>query len=310
MSPGRVDLRTLERDGDVLRCECGARYPIVDGVPVVLPEADDFLSREALEAEPLGEAPLYFDGPDHTPACRLAEHLSTYLDAHWGDHATPPLTGAGLAPGMQAVRERIAARASAPVARAVELGCSVGRIVAELRAGAEEVVGLDLRLGALRRARRLLAGEAVEYGRRQIGRHYLPVVASPGPCADGWSLVCGDALDPPLLPGEYDRVVALGVFDSVRDPGQLLAVLDGLCAPGGEIILASPYAWQSGVVDEAARFGGADPTGALVARLRGGADLRAAYVIEDEAELPWVLRRDDRAAVHYQVHYLRAHKRG
>jgi 2-polyprenyl-3-methyl-5-hydroxy-6-metoxy-1,4-benzoquinol methylase len=121
-------------------------------------------------------------------------------------------------------------------------------------------------------------------------------------------LVCGDALDPPLVPGAFDRVVALNVLDSVRSPRQLLSVMDGLCKPGGEILLASPYAWQSTVMAESERLGGIDPAQDVAGILSEGTGLGARYRIEDEAELPWTLRRDARSAITYSIHYLRARK--
>src|SRR5690606_25451644 len=115
---------------------------------------------------------------------RWLEVLSVYMDAHWGDRASPPPDGPGGSElGMAALAAKIAARREAPVARAVELGCSVGRIVAELAAGAEHVVGLDLKHGALRRARQLLAGEPVRYARRVVGRHYGEATARAGELA-------------------------------------------------------------------------------------------------------------------------------
>ena len=116
-------------------------------------------------------------------------------------------------------------------------------------------------------------------------------------------------MDPPLVPRSFDRVVALNVLDAVPSPPQIVAVADGLCAPGGELILASPYAWQSGIVADEHRFGGADPAGAIcVAGSSTAMALEARYIIEDEAELPWTLRRDARSAVVYRVHWLRARK--
>src|SRR5262249_54851265 len=112
------------------------------------------------------------------------------------------------------------------------------------------------------------------------------------------------------IPGMFERVVAFNLLDSVASPTQLLAVLDGLCAPGGEILLSSPYAWQSAVMADHERLATRtpDPAPALVALLRHGTGLSSAYRIEDEAELGWTLRRDARSAVHYHIHYLRARK--
>ncbi|HEY0986182.1 MAG TPA: methyltransferase domain-containing protein, partial [Kofleriaceae bacterium] len=144
-----------------------------------------------------------------------------------------------------------------------------------------------------------------------IGRHYVAASTSAGDRAVPASrrlLVCGDALDPPLVPGVFDRVVAFNLLDAVGSPMQLLHVIDGLCKPGGEVLVTSPYAWQSSVMAESERLGGADPAVDVAAILRAGTALAARYQIEDEAELPWTLRRDARSAVSYSIHYLRARK--
>jgi SAM-dependent methyltransferase/uncharacterized protein YbaR (Trm112 family) len=312
----RIDLRTLEPRGDVLICACGRRYPVIAGVPIVMADPSGYLRAEAatvVERDLPAEVVelLVAGGPDDAPYPRLVEHLSIYLDAHWGDRAEPPPDGPGAGFGLRALVDKIAERAAHRVALAVELGCSTGRIVAELAAGADRVCGLDLSFGAVRRARRLLDGERVEYPRRVVGRHYAAAAVAAGDRTvpgERRLLVCGDALDPPLVPGVFDRVVALNLIDSVGNPRQLLSVLDGLCRPGGEIIVSSPYAWQSSVMAEHERFGGRDPAAALAAVLRDGSELAARYAIEDEAELPWSLRRDARSAASYSIHYLRARK--
>jgi uncharacterized protein YbaR (Trm112 family)/SAM-dependent methyltransferase len=309
--PGRLELRTLDRAGEVLLCECGRRYPIIDGVPIVVADLSGFLSSEMTtvverDLAPEVTAVLVEGGPDQACYPRLIEHLSTYMDAHWGDRAVPSVDF-----GAREIVERIAERAGERVALAVELGCSVGRIIAELAAGADRVVGVDLQFGAVRRARKLLDGEHLAYHRRVAGRHYQVALVTAGDRAVAAArrlIVCGDALDPPLVPGVYDRVVALNLLDSVKSPSQLLSVMDGLCAPGGEVILASPYAWQSSVMDDKERIGGADPATDVSAILREGVGLGARYRIEDEADLSWSLRRDARSSVAYRTHYLRARR--
>lgn len=294
----RLELQTLEAAGDELVCECGRRYPVVDGVPVVLPDPSTAYVEDALEPEAQAEAVR--DLPDDQPYARLVEHLSTYLDAHWGDHAEPRDAEA------YAMGAFVARLAELPrVEAAVELGCSAGRICAELARTADHVLGLELGLGALRRARRLLAGEPVRYARRMVGRHYAPATITPGAAVDPARvrLVCADALDPPLVPEVYDRVVALNLLDSVARPSLLLDVLAGLCRPGGEVILSSPFAWASHVMAEDERLGGRDPVADLRARL---ADR---FAIVEEAEVPWTLRRDARSSVRYRTYWLRARKR-
>ncbi len=312
----RIDVQTLELRGDVAICACGRRYPVIDGVAIVMAAPAGYLRAELatvverdLPADVV--ALLVADGPDDAPYPRLVEHLSIYLDAHWGDRAEPPPDGPGAGLALRALCDKIAERATAPVGLAVELGCSTGRIVAELAAGADRVAGVELSFGAIRRARRLLDGERVGYPRRACGRHYTAASVAAGDRAVPAArrlLVCGDALDPPLVPGAFDRVVALNLLDSVASPAQLLSVLDGLCKPGGEVIVSSPYAWQSSVMAEHERIGGPDPAAHLAAMFRTGNGLGARYRIEDEAELPWTLRRDARSAASYSIHYLRARK--
>jgi len=307
----RLDVRTLERAGDLLVCECGRRYPIIDGVPIVMASPADYLRSEIAtvverELSPEIAALLVEGGPDEAPYARLLEHLSIYLDAHWGDRAAP---SDGF--GGQALVEWIAARTRDRVELAVELGCSVGRITSELAAGADHVVGLDLQFGAVRRARRLLDGERLAYGRRLAGRRYATAHLAAGDRAipeARRTLLCGDALDPPLIPGMFGRVVALNLLDSVAHPRRLLSVVDGLCVRGGEIILSSPYSWQSSVMHDHERFGDDDPAAELVRILRSGEGLGARYEIEEEAEVPWTLRRDARSAVTYRTHVVRARK--
>jgi SAM-dependent methyltransferase len=260
VSEGRIDLRTLERAGDEMVCECGQRYPVIDGVPVILREPPSADENEAVR-----------------------EHLSIYIDAHWGTRG--PLF------------ERIAALP--PVRATVELGCSVGGALAVLPG--EQVVGIELGLAAARRARKLLDGEDVAWERRITGHHYEGAIANGHRRAA--TVVCADALDPPLVPGAFDRVVALNVLDSVTDPRQLLSVIDALARPGGEIVLACPYQW---IADDPPF--GADPARELVAFLRAGAGLRAPYEVLEEAELDWELRRDARCRLGYRIHYVRARK--
>lgn len=61
-------------------------------------------------------------------------------------------------------------------------------------------------------------------------------------------------------------------------------------------------------MDEGERIGGADPAADVAAILRAGEGIAGRYEIEEEAEVPWTLRRDARSAVAYRVHYLRARR--
>jgi len=262
----------------------------------------------ALTARPLAPellAQLAAPGPDEAPLPHQLESLGAYLDGSWGDCATPPAEGPAPRFGFAALEEKLRARASAPVARALELGCSVGRGLSALRLGAELVVGIDRSPAALRLAARILRGEKVSFPRRQIGRTYSRAEIDAGPhAASDVQLICADVLEPPLAPGGFERVAALNLLDSVRAPRALLHHAHQLASAGGELLLASPYAWRSGVTLEDERLGGLEPEAAL----RSEAAALGWAIEEEVARLPWSLRRDARSASLYEVHWLRARR--
>ena len=137
----------------LLACErCGHRYPILHGIPVLVHDPAAWLALNPagpadMSLTPEVAAVLLAPGRDDAPLARWYELLSTHLDAHWGDHATPPV------PHAAALYDRIAASAGASrVPLAIELGCGFGRGAYELAAGADLTLGIDLSIETLRRA--------------------------------------------------------------------------------------------------------------------------------------------------------------
>lgn len=286
-----LELFTLEPVGSQgLRCTgCGKVYPVVEDIPVLL--------RDLSQADALGLfAPLHTPevlaalaeaGPDGAPLPHLVDQLSSYLPS-WER-------------GFEAIAAKLRGRPRVPLA--LELGCGVGRALFELSAGADAVIGLDRSGAFLRAARTLLGGAELPYALRMSGRSYTRAAVRARAAVDNVRLVCGDVLDPPFAPGQFDRVVALNLLDAVRSPRALLHHLHQLAAPGAEILLASPYAWRDDVVDPGERLGGEDPASALRAEVAA-----LGWSIDDEAELEWTLRRDARASSVYRTHYLRARR--
>ena len=258
-------------------------------MPVLLRDLAQVEAFGLVSLEPEALSLLAGAGPDGSMLAHGAEQLSTYLDSSWGDRAEPQLPC-----GYAALAERLAAPARAPVV--LELGCGVGRGLASLRA--ELAIGVDQSLAALRVARRILRGEPVRYARRGSGRVYSEAVIT-APAAPQVQLICADALDPPFAPETFDRVAAMNLLDNVRSPRALLHHLDQLANRGGELLLATPYAWRDGIVDAGERLDGP-------AALRAGLAALGWTCLSDELRVPWTLRRDERSSTAYEVHFVRA----
>jgi len=286
-----LELHTVEADGEgLLRCRgCARLYPVIDGIPVLLrdlSQADHFGLLAAL-GPPQSLAALGSAGPDDSALPHMLEQLSTYLET-WRT-------------GFEAVAAKLRERPR--VGLVLELGCGVGRALFELAQKADAVVGLDRSGSLLRAARVLLRGEELPYASKLAGRsHARASVLAPAAAANV-GLVCADALDPPFSPGSFDRVAALNLLDNVRSPRALLHHLHQLAAPGGEILLSSPFSWRDGIVDEPERLPGPDPAASLRKEVQA-----LGWTVEDEADLPWTLRRDARSETVYQVYFMRARR--
>lgn len=105
---------------------------------------------------------------------------------------------------VEALRARVSGR---PVGRGLVIGCGVGRLVFELRAFADTVLGLDWSLARVRRARNIAVTE---------GPFLLPV---PTPRAPG---------TPKEVPIDLEALVRDGV-DFVAGDGAALPLADGCC---------------------------------------------------------------------------------
>jgi SAM-dependent methyltransferase/uncharacterized protein YbaR (Trm112 family) len=314
----RVDDSGRLLDGALVCLGCARRYPVVEGLPLLVPEPAAWLAEALLPllllGRPTARAAMSIETLAHlaasssadAPLPKLLERLSTYLDASWGDCAepAPALVGDPLFPrlGAAPLLERL--EALPPVEQTVELGAGCGRAAFALSSRSSRTLALDLDPAALLCAQALGTGQPLRALRRVGGRSFVPVTLHPTAPARNLHFIVGDALDPPLAPGGFDRAAALHLLDNVPDPAQLLTVLDGLLRPGGELLLATPYAWSAGLTDESRQL---DPD-TLRRRLLEGQELSCTYALVDETELSWTLRRDARSAVRYGVHYLRARK--
>jgi SAM-dependent methyltransferase len=320
----RLTIATLLRaDGDdiqdaVLLCprpECRHEYPVIDGLPIIVPDLRRLLADRGVELllrddiDPVLES-LVGDaiGPDSWLDV-LRQTLSTYgwdgyadLDPHAPEEAFRPGAAARCLDRLASLTPP-----APPVKRALDVGCGAGRTsfrLAETNPAAL-VLGIDMHLGVLRLARAALAGR-VRYPCRRAGLVYdrrAYAVALPG--ADRVDFWACDALAPPFAPAIADLALALNLFDAVADPPGLLRSLGTALRPGGRLLLGTPFDWSARATAIEAWVGGhsqrADDAGDPLARFRAllGGEIPFRVLAED-SDFPWRTRLHARAAVEYR----------
>jgi SAM-dependent methyltransferase/uncharacterized protein YbaR (Trm112 family) len=326
-----------ERDGDVLAgillCSdpaCRHEYPILDGIPVIVPTLGPLLAERGIELllredlDPLLEslfgdaigAGTWFDG--------LRQTVSTYAWDGWAD-LDPDEAARVVGPRPGAARrclarlEQLAGEGAAT--RILDLGCGAGRTGFDLAARHPQalVLGVDVGLALLRLAHGALAGR-VSYARRRIGlvydRRRFPVAPEGAARVDFWAC---DATALPFASGAADLVAALNLLDCVAAPARLLVGMADLLRPGGRLLLATPYDWSTRATPPETWIGGHSQRGPncgagepfLRALLTEGAhphSVGGLRLLGEDTDFPWQTRLHDRSTVQYASHLLALRK--
>jgi SAM-dependent methyltransferase/uncharacterized protein YbaR (Trm112 family) len=323
-----------EHDDDVLagilhcsNAACQLEYPIIDGIPVIVPELRTMLAEHAVELllrsdlDPALESLIGDAVGPGTWFDVLRQTVSTYAWDGWADLDPLETMPAEGAPPPGAARRCLARllEMTGPVAprRVVDCGCGGGRTVFDLAERYNEalVLGIDLSPSLLRLGRDAMEGR-MRYSRRRIGLVYDRrdfAVHLPGAeRVDFWAC---DAMALPFAAGSADLAVALNLLDCVSEPRQLLAGLARITRRGGHVLLATPYDWSTratpmetwigGHSQRAPHGGAAEPF--LRTLLTEGAHPQAVpglRILAEEADWPWQTRLHERSTVLYRAHLL------
>jgi putative 4-mercaptohistidine N1-methyltranferase len=152
-------------------------------------------------------------------------------------------------------------------ARALDLGCAVGRSSFELARHCPEVVGIDFSPQFITFANRLrrrgwLRFKSFEEGELTQARR---AVVPPEIDRLRVKFEVGDATRLRKDLGEFDAVLMANLIDRLGAPLQCLKRLPGLIRSGGQLIVASPYTWLASYTPRKNWLGG---------RARGGRPAR------------------------------------
>jgi len=130
-------------------------------------------------------------------------------------------------------------------ARALDLGCAVGRSSFELARHCWEIRGIDYSHRLITAARHLQEYGSLDFCYPEEGDLTLSSRAVVPAEIDRKRVTfeTGDAEDLPPGLGRFDVVLMANLIDRLREPRRCLRQLPGLIKPNGQLILASPYTW-------------------------------------------------------------------
>lgn len=317
-------------DGEVLqgmlRCTaCGALYPVVAGVAIVVPDLRGYLQKNLSsiiqvvnsvirESKCITPSMIHFlSALNGRNACEWTqdECLDVYLQAHFGNITpeTSPLNTAvaNYAGGnfydqqFQHLNHELC-----HTKKALDLGCGVGGMTWRMASIFHNVIGIDMSFSSIFHARRVLLHEPVslksvaletepgEFNQsvtfdylRSDNTEFLVASALTLPCPDGWA----------------DCITSINLIDVLPNPALHIAEAARMLHPEGLFHLCDPLCWEPSVLREII-----ENHGSPVSYLRTILDNENLSVFESY-DAPWTLRINDRQANLYLCHCLAARKR-
>lgn len=219
--------------------------------------------------------------------------LDEYLLFHYAaDEEILPAggTAAGQGEALQfAVRTVVENVPASPRARALDLGCAVGRSSFELSSFCDEVIGIDYSHAFIAAARQLRDEGAVPYQRLDEGHLRTSLVARRpvGARPERVRFEQGDAVNIRGDIGDFDLVHAANLICRLPDPSRMLARLPSLMRSGGTLVLTTPCTWL-GEFTPPENW----PTGPTLDWLRFHLD--SAFSLETVRDQPFLIRETAR----------------
>lgn len=143
-------------------------------------------------------------------------------------------------------------------ARALDIGCAVGRATFELSRHCRTALGIDFSHRFIEAATVLQREGALAYQRIDEGDLMTPLTARVPPDIDRARVVFerGDAMELSHDLPRFDIVLMANVIDRLGDPARCLGRLPELVKSGGQLVITSPYTWLEEFTPRAKWLGG------------------------------------------------------
>ena len=220
-----------------------------------------------------------------------------YLLFHYGaPHEVLPHRGGphdALGFAVRCVDELIDARLLPPEARALDLGCAVGRSAFELASHCREVVALDCSRAFIEAAEKIRKEGFLDYLVTVEGFRTMSASARRPEGVDSSRIrfAVGDAMDLPQELGGFDVVLAANLLCRLPDPRAFIARLPSLVKRGGQLLLTTPFTWLEEFTPAEKWIGGSgDEVGSEALQKLLAPDFELAF----SEDLPFLIREHAR----------------
>ena len=227
--------------------------------------------------------------------------LSEYLLFHYGTPAQnlpwPFGPASALEYPARCVSECLEIARLPAHARALDLGCAVGRSTFELARRCSEVVGIDYSHRFIEAARRLQQHGSMPYVYAEEGLLTAPATATVPAAIDRQRVTFeqGDAQALRSDLGTFDVLLMANLVDRLSEPRRCLHSLPALVRPGGQLILTTPCTWLEAYTQRAHWLGGFEEHGRPVQTLETlQALLDRHFVLARTLDLPFLIREHAR----------------
>jgi putative 4-mercaptohistidine N1-methyltranferase len=220
-----------------------------------------------------------------------------YLLFHYGepDEILPwkhgPREALGFA--VRGVRELLNSSSVGRDARALDVGCAVGRSSFELAGHCREVIGVDFSAAFIAAADKIRTAGSLDYTFAVEGHRTASATARvpAGVEAVRVKFEVGDAMNLRAGLGTFDVVLAANLLCRLPDPRVFLARVPDLVKPGGQLLLTTPFTWLAEFTPRDKWIGG---TGDLESADELTRLLEPHFELKLSKEIPFLIREHAR----------------